>query len=62
MKREEILNIIKSLSNSKGFYGRLYFDLIYAKNNHPEEYDEFMTVLENKHFSNPVDLILYLEC
>lgn len=61
MKREEILNIIKELAKSQGFYSRLYIDLLYAKDNHPEEYEEVMQELESKNFKDPVDLILYLE-
>lgn len=62
MKREQILGIIKDLAKSQGFYSRLYIDLLYAKDNRPEEYDEAMSVLESKNFKDPVDLILYLEC
>lgn len=62
MKREEILNIIKSLAKSQGFYGRLYMDVLYAQNNHPEEYEEFMSELERKNFKDPVDLVIFLEC
>lgn len=61
MKREQILNTIKSLAQSQGFYGRLYMDLMYAQKNHPDEYEEAMSELESKNFHDPVDLILYLE-
>lgn len=62
MKREQILNIIKELAKSQGFYGRLYMDLLYCKNNHEDEYEEFMSVLESKNFNDPVDLVIFLEC
>ena len=58
MNKEEILNIIKSLSKSKGFYGRLLNKL--KKN--PKEATVFLRNLEEKKFKNPVDLVMDLEC
>jgi len=49
----DILNTIKSLSRSQGFYGRLLNDI----NENPFILEE----LENKNFNTPLDLVLYLE-
>lgn len=62
MKRDEILNIIKELAKSQGFYSRLYMELLNAQGNYPEEYEKVMQELESKNFSDPLDLVLYLEC
>ena len=51
MNKDEILNTIKSLAKSQGFYGRLLEQL----NNETLEY------LEEQGFKDPVDLILFLE-
>ena len=58
MKREEILEVFRSLSQSQGFYGRLLCDLYSA----PEDVKEdFLSHLEAQNFRDPLDLILYVE-
>ena len=57
MKREQILETIRSLAMSQGFYGRLYNNLM----SNPEHCDEVMTFLEAQNFKDPVDLILCIE-
>ena len=59
MKREEIMETIKSLASSQGFYGRLYRKLMELDE---EKYNEVMTELESKNFKDGVDLIMYIEC
>lgn len=56
MNREQILDTIKTLSRSQGMYRELL-----KKMNNLEAYDEEMTELENQHFNDPIELILYLE-
>jgi hypothetical protein len=62
MKREQIINTIKNLARSQGFYSRLYRAIEDAKENNPDAYEDFMTELEAQNFSDSVDLVLYLEC
>ena len=57
MKREQILETIRSLSMSQGFYGSLYNDLM----SNPEYCDEVMTFLEAQNFKDPIDLIFCIE-
>lgn len=57
MKKEDILNLIKSLANSQGFYSNIY-DII---QNEPEKGEYFLNQLESLNFKDPIDLILYLE-
>lgn len=54
MTKEQILNEIKTLSRSQGFYGRLLRDI----NDNPEILDH----LEEQNFQEPLDLIFFLEC
>ena len=61
MKRKEILDTIKCLSHSQGFYGRLYHNLRELENHFPDDYEAVMRELENQNFKEPLDLILYLE-
>lgn len=58
MKREEIIETIKSLAGSQGFYGRLYGDLMELDE---DEYDEVMTKLESQNFKDGVDLVMFIE-
>lgn len=58
LKEEDILNIFRDLSRSQGFYGRLLRDL---EDCDPDVYEDFMSNLEAQHFTDPVDLILYIE-
>ena len=53
MNKQEILNTVKNLARSQGFYGSLYEGLI----NNPEYLEE----LSKLNIKDEVDLILYLE-
>lgn len=58
MKREEIMETIKSLAGSQGFCGRLYRDLMKLDE---DEYDEVMAELESQNFKDGVDLVMFIE-
>ena len=62
MKRAEIMNTIRQLACSQGFYSRLYSRLADAEANNFDAYDAFMGELEAQNFGDAVDLVLYLEC
>jgi hypothetical protein len=51
MTRDEILQAIKDLAKSQGFYGRLLRDMS----------DELLDALEAQGFTDVVDLVLFLE-
>ena len=53
MTKEQILNAIKSLAMSQGFYGRLLRDI----NENPAMLDE----LEEQHFKDSLDMVLWIE-
>lgn len=61
MKIDAILDVIKKMALSQGFYGRLYDGLMEAKQYDPDSYADAVDVLEAQNFSDPVDLILFLE-
>lgn len=58
MNRAEILELIKTLAKSQGFYGRLLNEI-----NNMSDYEKmlFFDALETKHFSSDLDVIMYLE-
>lgn len=57
MNREEILETIRSLAKSQGFYGRLLKIL------ESDELDAlaYLELLEEQNFKDPIDLILFIE-
>lgn len=57
MKRNEILNVIRQLSMSQGFYGRLLRDMEVNE----EFAEEVLTELERQNFGDAVDLVMYIE-
>lgn len=57
MNKQKILETVKSLANSQGFYTRLYEHLT----DNSEESEEYLDMLEKKNFKDSVDLILYFE-
>lgn len=54
MNKEQILQTIKFLSSSQGYYGRLYEELV--------DNEEVLNYLEQQNFKDAVDMILFLEC
>lgn len=58
---EQVIDVIKKLSYSQGFYGRLLEEIMYIKENEPEQFKMFKEVIESQGFSNPVDIVLFFE-
>lgn len=58
MKRTEIIECIKKLAASQGFYGRLLQAISDMDN---DDRETLFTRLEAQGFADPVDLIMYLE-
>lgn len=57
MNKEQILNAIRSLAASQGFYGRLYDTLTDGS----EQSDEFLATMEEQNFNDVVDMVMWLE-
>ena len=62
MGRRQILDTIKTLGHSQGFYARMYQNLQNLRINEPDQFNLYMNHLVNQQFSDPVDLVLYFEC
>ena len=58
MKRDVIIECIKKLAASQGFYGRLLQAISDMDNNDREA---LFAHLEAQNFAGPVDLIMYIE-
>ena len=61
MKMNEILDNIRSLACSQGFYGRLYRSLMDIRMTAPEVWRSVVLELEKQHFTDVVDMVLYFE-
>lgn len=61
MKIDDILNLIRSLARSQGFYGRLYQSLISTRDNDPDKWERIVEELESQNFSDDLSVILYFE-
>lgn len=61
MRIHEILRVIRDLSYSKGFYGRLLRDILDMKKYSPDDFSEWVDNMEAQNFSSSLDLVLYLE-
>ena len=53
MNKEQILDVIKSLAKSQGFYGKL---LEYIN-----EEPSYLDFLEKQNFKDAIDFVLYME-
>lgn len=54
MSKEEILNAIKTLAKSQGFYGRLYERI--------KDDALALDYLEKQNFKDVVDIVMFFEC
>lgn len=53
MDKQEIMETVKALAHSQGYYTRLYVTL--------KEHSEALEFLEKQNFKKPIDLIMFLE-
>lgn len=58
MNREQILNAIRQLAASQGFYGRLY-DVLTSGS---DEAEACLDTMVKQNFSDTVDMVIWLEC
>lgn len=57
MTKDEIIGLVRTLASSQGFYTRLYQFL----SEDSEDSRDYLNMLVEKKFEDPVDLILYFE-
>lgn len=61
MDREQIMQVIRNLAKSQGFYSRLLQSIKELQLGQPEKVDEFFTKLEAQNFKDELDVMLYFE-
>jgi hypothetical protein len=58
---EEVIDVVRSLAHSQGFYGRLLEQILYLQEYELDTFDEFKRIAEEQHFKDPVDVVLFFE-
>lgn len=61
MKYNEIKQVIQSLAQSQGFYGRLLHQINDVEENDIDEFNQMADYLESQNFKDPVDIVLFFE-
>lgn len=59
---EQCIEVIKDLSQSQGFYARLYANILDTRENYPEAWEDFKQVMESQNFKDPLDIVMFFEC
>ena len=57
----QVIELVRQLSRSQGYYGRLLERILYLQEYEPEAFEEFKMVIEEQHFKDPVDVVLFFE-
>ena len=58
---DQVIEVVRMLSHSQGFYGRLLEEIMYIKDYEPEKFETFKELIEEQKFKDPVDVVLFFE-
>lgn len=61
MKMNEIIDLIRTLAQSQGFYGRLHTEVLELRDEDPDGYERLKEKWEAQNFQSALDFILYIE-
>ena len=61
MNAVQVIEVIKDLAKSQGFYSRLYQNIMENIVPYEEEYENFQQFCEQQNFKDVVDLVLFFE-
>lgn len=57
----QVIDVIRELSHSQGFYSRMYERILEIQRNEPECFENFKREVEAQNFKDSVDVVLYFE-
>lgn len=57
----DVIEVVRSLASSQGFYGRLLEQILYLQDYEPWNFEEFKRIVEEQNFKDPVDVVLFFE-
>ena len=58
---DRVIKLVKDLSYSQGFYGRLLERILYMKEYEQENFERFKEIIEEQEFKDPVEVVLFFE-
>ena len=58
---EEVIELARQLSHSQGYYGRLLERIMYLQEYEHDEFEKIKMIIEEQHFKDPVDVVLFFE-
>ena len=58
----DVLEVVRELSYSQGFYGRLLRDLLEIRDNDSEKWEELCEYITAQKFTEPLDVVYFFEC
>lgn len=58
MSAKDVIEVIRELSYSQGFYGRLLRDI---KSLNADDFREFCRVMEQQNFTDSLDVVMFFE-
>lgn len=58
---DQVIEVVKMLSQSQGFYGRLLEDIMYMKEYDTDKFEEFEELIELMDFKDPIDVVMFFE-
>lgn len=61
MKWNEIIDVIKELAKSQGFYGRILRSIEEIYETDYDYWEEYMNYLEKQNFKNSLDVVMFFE-
>ena len=61
MNAIQVLDIIRELSHSQGFYSRLYRNILDLKETNEEAFEAWSQAIESENFEDPIDVVMYFE-
>ena len=58
----QVIDVIRELSHSQGFYSRLYRNILLMHERDKEAFDKFTEWVESKNFKDTLDVVMFFEC
>ena len=58
----QVIDVIRDLAHSQGFYSRMYQRILELKRTDPECFENFKNEVEAQNFKDPIDVVMFFEC
>ena len=62
MNAVQVIEVIKDLAKSQGFYSRMWQDIQENILTDEDEYENFQQFCEQQNFKDAVDVVMFFEC